>query len=222
MFYIWGISGDDSGEEILLETYFNGKYILMSHRALRFQNPQISKCYAETEILGSQEQEAIKKEQNQKISWKLSTCTLLITALLWNLKEFKFLLWSSHGNSNLENAFPIQKKASDKTFAFQQSSVFNKPIFPDVKQFLNKFWNSLSLHNDTLTKSNSWTMSVNSGTATVNTLQLLKVFSGFKIDYTDCVKRTIELHACYRRTGLIDEPMYWFCWKKVLKCCSVW
>lgn len=111
MFYIWGISGDDSGEEILLETDFNGKYILMSHRALRFQNPQISKCYAETEILGSQEQEAIKKEQNQKISWKLSTCTLLITALLWNLKEFKFLLWSSHGNSNLENAFPIQKKS---------------------------------------------------------------------------------------------------------------
>lgn len=115
-----------------------------------------------------------------------------------------------------------KKKASDKTFVFQQSSVFDKPIFPDVKQFLNKFWNSLSLHNDTLTKSNSWTMSVNSGTATVNTLQLLKVFSGFEIDYTDCVKRTIKLHACYRRTGLIDEPMYWFCWEKVLKCCSVW
>lgn len=29
MFYIWGISEGDSGEEILLETYLKGKYILV-------------------------------------------------------------------------------------------------------------------------------------------------------------------------------------------------
>lgn len=31
------------------------------------------------------------------------------------------------------------KKASVKHWVFQQSSVFDKPVFPDVKQFLNKF-----------------------------------------------------------------------------------
>lgn len=71
-------------------------------------------------------------EQNQETSWKLSTCTLLSTALLWNVKEP-----GSDPCSDFRTAIQIQKmlfyskKASFKSCVFQQSSVFDKMIFFD-------------------------------------------------------------------------------------------
>jgi len=94
----------------------------------------------ETVILGNQEQETIKKEQNQEISCKLSTCSLLIPALLWNVKEP-----GSNPCSDFHTAIQIWKmlfqsrKASFKSCVFQKISGYDQPIFSDEKTFVKNF-----------------------------------------------------------------------------------
>lgn len=45
LFHIWDISEGDSTQEILLERDLKGKYILVSNRALRFQNPPLKQQF---------------------------------------------------------------------------------------------------------------------------------------------------------------------------------